>query len=240
MPLSSKLPSSQPITTAERSKDKNSFLSAVLTDNESMTAASIWTAALSIGALLTGTILWEVADRAACARGIALGKRPYLALVVAAALGTAVSPSDAVAAVACAAICVGAICDLRSGYIFDPVVGGGLGAVGAVAAWSGNAGAAAAGAAAVAGTLFGLWLLSGRRGLGMGDVKFGALIGAGMGPLYGLVALGAAFVLGAGASVGLLALGRARLDSAVRFGPYLAAGTLVVLAYHRLNTGVVP
>ena len=137
-----------------------------------------------------------------------------------------------------AALGVGALCDARTGYIFDPVVSGGLGAVLAVAGLSGHIAPCAGGAAAVAGTLLGLRHFSGRRGLGLGDVKFGALIGAGIGPGYGLVALGAAFVLGAGASVGKLALGRARLDSAVRFGPYLAAGTLLVLAYHRLNAGV--
>ena len=61
---------------------------------------------------------------------------------------------------------------------------------------------------------------------------------SGAGPV-GLAAASAAFLLGAVSSIGQIAAGRARRDTAVRFGPYLAAGTLMVLAYHHFSTGVI-
>ena len=80
---------------------------------------------------------------------------------------------------------------------------------------------------AYGGGLFVLALISG--GMGMGDVKLAALIGAVMGALglrYVGVAAGAAIVLGGLGAVVALVLGRDR-KSAIPFGPYLAAGAAV-------------
>ena len=67
------------------------------------------------------------------------------------------------------------------------------------------------------------------RGMGMGDVKLAAVIGAALGSLglsYVGVAAGAAILLGGLGGIGALLIGRGR-KSAIPFGPYLAAGALV-------------
>ena len=58
-------------------------------------------------------------------------------------------------------------------------------------------------------------------------MKLGTAIGIGFGPVAGLVALGAAFVLGGAYASWLLATRRARRGDAIRFGPFLAAGTFL-------------
>jgi leader peptidase (prepilin peptidase) / N-methyltransferase len=66
------------------------------------------------------------------------------------------------------------------------------------------------------------------RGMGMGDVKLAALLGAVFGSLglrYVGVAAGAAIVLGGLGGLGALAIGRGR-KAAIPFGPYLAAGAV--------------
>ena len=183
--------------------------------------------------------LWSLARRAANARGLALGTTPYLGLFLVTVTEVALARPIASDALAIATVCVAAWCDARTGYIFDPVVLCGLGMVGAAACISGDLAVTLGGAIVTGGTLLALRALTGARGLGLGDVKLAAVIGAGIGPAYGSVALGAAFLCGAAVGLARIALGRARLRDAVRFGPYLAAGTLMVLAYHRLNTGVI-
>ena len=86
---------------------------------------------------------------------------------------------------------------------------------------------ACGGAYAVGGALLALHLLTRGSGLGLGDVKLGTAIGIGFGPVAGLIALGAAFVLGGAYASWLLATHRARRRDALRFGPFLAAGTLL-------------
>ncbi|MDQ6943875.1 MAG: prepilin peptidase, partial [Candidatus Eremiobacteraeota bacterium] len=100
-----------------------------------------------------------------------------------------------------------------------------LAALGCAAA-NGVAPLACGGAYAVGGSLLTLHVLTRGRGLGLGDVKLGTAIGAGFGPAAGLVALGAAFVLGGAFASWLLLTGRARRGDAIRFGPFLAAGTV--------------
>jgi leader peptidase (prepilin peptidase)/N-methyltransferase len=84
------------------------------------------------------------------------------------------------------------------------------------------------GALAVGGTLFALYGVTRGRGLGLGDVKLGAAIGAGFGVTTGLIALGAAFIAGGAYAGWLLATGRGRRGDAIRFGPFLAAGALAM------------
>jgi leader peptidase (prepilin peptidase)/N-methyltransferase len=67
------------------------------------------------------------------------------------------------------------------------------------------------------------------RGMGMGDVKLGALIGLVLGALgwrYVAVAAMAGVLIGGFAAVGALVLGRGRKD-AIPFGPSLAAGAIL-------------
>ena len=124
--------------------------------------------------------------------------------------------------------CLGAaIADARTGLIPDAVTRTtALAALGCAIA-NGVAPRACGGAYAVGGALLGLHLLTRGRGLGLGDVKLGTAIGAGLGPAAGTVALGAAFVLGAAYASWLLLTGRARRGDTIRFGPFLAAGTVV-------------
>jgi leader peptidase (prepilin peptidase)/N-methyltransferase len=121
---------------------------------------------------------------------------------------------------------IGAAIDARTGVIPDAVTRTtALTALGCAVA-TGIAPVACSGAYAVGGSLLVLHLLTRGRGLGLGDVKLGTAIGAGFGPAAGIVALGAAFVLGGMYASWLLLTRRARRGDAIRFGPFLAAGTV--------------
>jgi prepilin signal peptidase PulO-like enzyme (type II secretory pathway) len=127
--------------------------------------------------------------------------------------------------VALAGTLAAAVADARSGLIPDALTRTtALAALGCAFA-NGLAPLACGGAYAVGGALLALHLLTRGRGLGLGDVKLGTAIGAGFGPAAGLVALGTAFVLGGAYASWLLFTRRARRGDAVRFGPFLAAGT---------------
>jgi leader peptidase (prepilin peptidase)/N-methyltransferase len=71
-----------------------------------------------------------------------------------------------------------------------------------------------------------------RSALGFGDVKLAAVLGTALGwfgwqaAVWGPVL---AFVLGGFVALGLLISGRARVDSALPFGPYLLAGALLAM-----------
>jgi leader peptidase (prepilin peptidase) / N-methyltransferase len=121
---------------------------------------------------------------------------------------------------------VAACADVRTGLMPDTLTRTtALAALGCTIA-SGVVPFACGGAYAVGGALLALHLLTGGRGIGLGDVKLGTAIGIGFGPVAGLVALGAAFVLGGAYASWLLVTRRARRGDAIRFGPFLAAGTL--------------
>jgi leader peptidase (prepilin peptidase)/N-methyltransferase len=123
---------------------------------------------------------------------------------------------------------VAAVVDARTGLIPDTLTRTTALVALICAAASGGASLAFGGAYAVGGALLALHLLTRGSGLGLGDVKLGTAIGIGFGPAAGLVALGAAFVLGGAYASWLLATRRARRGDAIRFGPFLAAGTLLV------------
>jgi leader peptidase (prepilin peptidase)/N-methyltransferase len=92
---------------------------------------------------------------------------------------------------------------------------------------------AAVGAACWLGLLGGLWLFSGGRAMGFGDVKLGPLLGAVLGWVAvscALVGLLAAFLTGAILGIVLLARGRAQRGSQVPFGPFLLLGAAIGLA----------
>jgi leader peptidase (prepilin peptidase) / N-methyltransferase len=78
----------------------------------------------------------------------------------------------------------------------------------------------------------GLWLFSGGRAMGFGDVKLAPVLGATLGWVgvsSALVGLLCAFVLGGVIGVVLLVTGRARRGSHMPFGPFLLLGALVGL-----------
>jgi leader peptidase (prepilin peptidase)/N-methyltransferase len=121
---------------------------------------------------------------------------------------------------------VAAVVDARTGLIPDALTRStALAALGFACA-NGGVPLACGGAYAVGGTLLALHLLTRGRGLGLGDVKLGTAIGAGFGPSAGVCALGTAFVLGGAYASWLLLTRRARRGDAIRFGPFLAAGTV--------------
>jgi prepilin signal peptidase PulO-like enzyme (type II secretory pathway) len=122
---------------------------------------------------------------------------------------------------------VAAIVDVRTGLIPDTLTRTTALVALVCATASGGVSLAFGGAYAVGGALLALHLLTRGSGLGLGDVKLGTAIGIGFGPGAGLVALGAAFVLGGAYASWLLATHRAHRGDAIRFGPFLAAGTLV-------------
>jgi len=79
-------------------------------------------------------------------------------------------------------------------------------------------------------TLFFLiFLLSGGRWLGLGDVKLAFLMGLILGFPNILLALFLAFVFGAIIGVGLIVCGKKNLKSEVPFAPFLVASTLVAI-----------
>jgi leader peptidase (prepilin peptidase)/N-methyltransferase len=80
--------------------------------------------------------------------------------------------------------------------------------------------------------LGGIWLLTGGRGMGFGDVKLAPSLGATLGWVSAssaVVGLGAAFVAGGVVGIALMVTGRARRGSQLPFGPFLLLGALVGL-----------
>ncbi len=85
-------------------------------------------------------------------------------------------------------------------------------------------------------------LLRGQVGIGMGDIKLAISLGLVVGYLGGLelVAFAYATIISAVLiAVVLLVMGRVQLASRIPFGPYLAAGTMVVLLAREPAVGVV-
>ncbi len=76
-----------------------------------------------------------------------------------------------------------------------------------------------------------LFLISGGRAMGFGDVKLGILLGLVLGFPNILVALFLAFFLGAIIGVVLIATHKKGIKSEVPFGPFLITGTLMALLW---------
>lgn len=80
----------------------------------------------------------------------------------------------------------------------------------------------------------GIWLLTGGRAMGFGDVKLAPVLAATLawvGVSSALVGLLAAFVLGGGVGLVLMLTGRARRGTHIAFGPFLLLGALVGLLW---------
>lgn len=80
--------------------------------------------------------------------------------------------------------------------------------------------------------LGGIVLLTAGKGMGIGDIKLGALMGATLGAPALLVALFAAFVGGAVVGVYLIVRGSASMKTAIPFGPFLVFGWFTALFCH--------
>lgn len=175
------------------------------------------------------------ANRAECyGDPFTMSNTPSLLITGAAAcacvvLGTHGFLGAAPAIVALACLAISAASDLQTGYIFDLVTGSSGILVLLCAAASGNVSGALLGALAAGGVLFVLYILTRGRGMGLGDVKLAAILGAGLGAMTSLIAIGIAFVLGATIVVACLLARRMRRGDTVRFGPYLALGAIVLV-----------
>ena len=131
----------------------------------------------------------------------------------------------------CAALIVLFVTDLRYRLLPDAVTLSGIGAGLAAAVvvepawWDALLGAAAGGGLllAVARTYA---LLRGEEGLGMGDIKMLAMIGAFLGWQLTFVALLLATLLGSAVGIGMLALGLADRRYPLPFGSFLAVGAV--------------
>jgi leader peptidase (prepilin peptidase)/N-methyltransferase len=130
---------------------------------------------------------------------------------------------------ASAALICGCV-DARTGFIPNRATYPALSAILLAATWSHHFAHAASGALLIGGLLAFAHAATRGRGMGLGDAKLAACIGAGCGPFYGLIALASSFILGGCYGSYLLAMKKAGRKTRIRFGPFLAAGTLFALA----------
>lgn len=136
---------------------------------------------------------------------------------------------NAAVVAAVAGATVAGVVDARTGYIPDPLTAATMLASLLFAALERTFVDGLSGSVAVGGSLLALHALSGGRGLGLGDVKLGTALGMGLGLSDGLLATALAFVFGGLYGAWLLATRRAKLGTPVRFGPFIAAGTLAAV-----------
>ena len=134
-------------------------------------------------------------------------------------------------AIVMGAIGVSAVTDRAAGYVLDVItlpscsfamIAGACGARGVDCVL---------GALAAGGAMLSLYMGSRGRGLGLGDVKLAALIGALLGLRSGLVSLAVSFVFGGFIAALLILCGRASRKTAVPFAPYIAAGALATVGF---------
>jgi len=74
---------------------------------------------------------------------------------------------------------------------------------------------------------YALWLVTRKKGMGLGDAKLAAVLGCMLGVPHIFVALYTAFLTGATYGVILMIAGRAGMKSRVAFGPFLITGAVV-------------
>lgn len=84
---------------------------------------------------------------------------------------------------------------------------------------------------AIAGGLFLVIALLSRGGMGGGDVKLAAAVGAFLGLRYSLLGLFLAFIFGAVVGLVLMALGRKKRKDYIPFAPFIAAGCLTAMLF---------
>lgn len=77
----------------------------------------------------------------------------------------------------------------------------------------------------------GLWLMTGGRGMGLGDVKLVLPLGLLLGWPGALVGIFLAFIIGAVISLGLLATQKKHFGQTIPFGPFLVLGAVIALLF---------
>lgn len=132
-------------------------------------------------------------------------------------------------AIACGGVC--ALTDWQTGYVFDRVVLFAALICGAACLALGQLEISACGALISGGTLAVLYVATKRRGVGLGDVKLGALLGACIGRNRALPLLAIAFVLGGFVASALVISGCKRRTDTIPFAPFLALGGCIVGAF---------
>lgn len=130
---------------------------------------------------------------------------------------------------AAAAVC--AASDAATGFVFDAVTLPALSVLLVAAGVYGHLASAVAGAACACGVILALYAATRGRGIGLGDAKLAACIGAALGVRVSLCALGIAFVAGASTGLAALFLKRIERGAEIRFAPYLAAGTIAAVLW---------
>ncbi len=156
-----------------------------------------------------------------------------LALASIGALATLCCRSEASAVGAIDGIILGfawacAATDVATGYVFNRVSAFGGLVVASAAFVRGTELAALQGAVVAASILLAVRMLTKGRGLGLGDVKCAAVLGAGMGS-QALLFVGVAYECGALWACVMLVGRRLRRSDSVAFAPFLAIAASVVL-----------
>jgi leader peptidase (prepilin peptidase)/N-methyltransferase len=182
-------------------------------------------------AAAAAAIYWMIADNAACKRRICLGKLPVMLLIsVAVVAALACATGAHVSAIAAlSGVAVAGWVDARTGSIFDPITLTLLATSFTLCVLQGAPLDGVIGAAGVGATLFSLHAITHGRGLGLGDVKLGAALGMALGATTALTALAVSFGLGALYGTALIALKRANRRTSIRFGPFMAVGTIAAI-----------
>jgi leader peptidase (prepilin peptidase)/N-methyltransferase len=180
-------------------------------------------------------LLWSIAAAVARERRLGLGALPvWLPAAGGAAAASVAAFFAADVALPIAAALIGTlVCglvDARTGLIFDALTLAMSAATGAADALDHRLVDGLTAALIVGGALAAIYFITGRRGIGLGDVKLGAALALGLGSEAGLVALGGAFVLGALYAAVMIGTGRAKRSDAIRFGPFIAGGAALSLS----------
>lgn len=180
-----------------------------------------------------GTIAFALVARAKASRAglnVPIVEPQTLPMFAACGMAVAISSSGAGSSLATAiGLAVLAVCsasDSECGLVFDCVTIPGLAAALCAALVDGRPIASFEGAVAAGAATAIVWIATRSKGIGLGDVKAAAVLGAALGPAASLRALGLAFVSGAAVAVVLLAAGRVKLGDSVRFAPFIALGAL--------------
>lgn len=136
-------------------------------------------------------------------------------------------------AVAIACLLTSVASDVATGLILDSITFPSIAALLVLSAAADRFDAAVAGAASCATLIAVLYALSKGRGIGLGDAKLATCIGTLLGPFLGLQSIGLAFTAGGVVAAALLLTGRGNRKTSVAFAPYLAAGTVAVMALQK-------
>jgi prepilin signal peptidase PulO-like enzyme (type II secretory pathway) len=203
---------------------------------EAALSAAVWLAAWSIflcvAAMRAGQLRCDVLMRSRSLTIVTL----LGGLISAVAGKNAAGPElPSILALACASAC--AVTDLETGYVFDAVSLLSLGVILSISVALGSAYGSLAGAVLCGGAIASMHLMTRGRGIGLGDAKLAAVIGAGLGGALGASAVGLAFVAGASAAIVGLLRGKLRFHQTIRFAPYLASAAAACVLFEQTSHG---